>query len=93
MRCFIIILLTAMFFGNPTKNDHRRKLTDLFCEITSSPCGEMVDNASYIAAKKNLQYKDYYLFSTCLIKGRIVSVGMIGYVRIRNAATIKLISF
>lgn len=93
MKCFIAILLTAMFFGNPTKNQHRKKITDAVCSVMQKSCGDLIDNASYIAAKKAIVYEDYYLFSVCKINDKVVSFGIFGIVRVRNIGLFYQILF
>jgi len=93
MKCFIAILLTAMFFGNPTKNQHRKKITTVVCEISNVKYTDVIDNASYVAAQKNLEYKSYYFFSTCKINNKTVSTGIIGFVTIKNESLLRGLSF
>jgi hypothetical protein len=92
MKCFVAILITALYFGNPTKNQHRKKITNTFCEITSVKCNDILDNASYVASQNNLEYTSYYLFSTCKAKDITVSYGLLGFVKIRNRHLISLVS-
>ena len=88
-NAIILILLTAGFFGRPSLCSHEGKLSEYAASLISiNPNSREYSTASAFILYGNLEYNDYYIFTTCSVDGNVITIGLPKYVYIFDKSLI-----
>jgi hypothetical protein len=93
MKYVLLILFTALVFGRPVADQHKKAIADKVAKHLSVEADDMVyAAASGALLDKHVVMHDFYLFTVAEVHGQVLSVGALRLVYVRTEIlTLKLL--
>jgi phenylpyruvate tautomerase PptA (4-oxalocrotonate tautomerase family) len=92
LHVIILVLFTALFFGNPSEEQHKKKIAESILTMLRLDTGNKAQEFTARILVDEVTYKNYYLISVCSAEGTVISYGFLRIVEIDQSLLLKFIT-